>query len=264
MAMKGNFRTVRRKNNTSEWSRQIVALRKRLGLSQAELGARLEYSPMAVSRWERGVQEPPPRGYIDLGRLAGNPGCIYFWERAGLRSEDLMSVMPVLRQRFQRSRFADFEIVAAGSGGKKKLQNKVALVAIPLLKVVAAAPGEKGDGKPELDDAPVESMIAAPKAWCPNPTTTSCLRVRGSSMSPLILDGYIVAVDSSQSDRAGLDGKIVIAWHRDLGLTVSRFRRYDHTEVLQPENQEYESISLSGKHQWKIVAKVLWWIGKAP
>ncbi len=264
MAMKDNSRTERRKKNTSEWSRQIIELRKRLGLSQAELGARLEYSAMAVSRWERGVQEPPPRGYIDLGRLAGNPDCIYFWERAGLRSEDLMSVMPVLRQRFQRSRFADFEIVAAGSGGKKKVQKRVELVAVPLLRVVAAAPGEKGDGKPQLDGAVVDSMIAAPKDWCPNPTTTSCLRVRGNSMSPLILDGYIVAADSSQTDRSVLDGKVIISWHRDMGLTVSRFRRYDHTEILQPENQHYESISLSGKHQWKIVAKVLWWIGKAP
>jgi SOS-response transcriptional repressor LexA len=140
----------------------------------------------------------------------------------------------------------------------------VELVAVPLLKVVAAAPGEKGDGKPELDDAPVDSMIAAPKDWCPNPTTTSCLRVRGNSMSPLILEGYIVAVDSSQTDRSVLDGKVIIAWHRDMGLTVSRFRRYDRTEILQPENQEYESIPLSGKQQWKIVAKVLWWIGKAP
>jgi len=27
-------------------------------------------------------------------------------------------------------------------------------------------------------------MIAAPKNWCPNPASTSCLRVRGHSMSP--------------------------------------------------------------------------------
>jgi SOS-response transcriptional repressor LexA len=61
-----------------------------------------------------------------------------------------------------------------------------------------------------------------------------------------------------------LDGKIVIAWHKDMGLTISRFRRYDHTEVLQPENTEYEAITLSQKQNWKIVAKVLWWVGKAP
>jgi SOS-response transcriptional repressor LexA len=83
-------------------------------------------------------------------------------------------------------------------------------------------------------------------------------------MTPLIPDGCIVAVDSSQNDHMTLDGKIVVAWHKDKGLTVSRFRRYDHTEILQPENDGYESITLSAKNRWKILARVLWWIGKAP
>ena len=83
-------------------------------------------------------------------------------------------------------------------------------------------------------------------------------------MAPTICDGYIVAVDSSQTDRSKLDGKIVIAWNQKRGLTVSRFRRYDHTETLQPENPQYESITLGKKDdKWKVVATVLWWIGKA-
>ena len=83
-------------------------------------------------------------------------------------------------------------------------------------------------------------------------------------MMPLIHDGYVIAVDASQRDHAELDGKIVVAWNKDRGLTVSRFRRYDHTEVLQSENPEYESITIGKTNNWKILAKVLWWIGKAP
>ncbi len=84
-------------------------------------------------------------------------------------------------------------------------------------------------------------------------------------MAPTICDGYIVAVDSSQTDRSKMNGKIVIVWNKDKGLTVSRFKRYDHTETLQPENPKYESITLgSKKSAWKVVAKVLWWIGRAP
>jgi len=83
-------------------------------------------------------------------------------------------------------------------------------------------------------------------------------------MMPLIYDGYILAVDSSQTDTLELNSKVVIAWHKDMGLMVSRLQHYDHTEVLQPENKEYESIVLNNKHKWKILAKVLWWIGKAP
>ena len=83
-------------------------------------------------------------------------------------------------------------------------------------------------------------------------------------MSPLINDGYILVVDFAQCIISELNGKIVIAWHKDTGLTVSRLRHYDHTVVLQSENTSCESITLSGKQKWKIVAKVLWWIGKAP
>ncbi len=83
-------------------------------------------------------------------------------------------------------------------------------------------------------------------------------------MMPLINDGYVLAVDSSQTDHSELNDKVVIAWHKDMGLMVSRLHHYDHTEVLQPENKEYESIVLNNKHKWKILAKVLWWIGKAP
>jgi len=250
-----------KRQNRPEWSSMISALRDRLSLNQTAFGQELHSSAMAVSRWERGAQEPPAHSYIDLGNLAGDPGCWYFWGRAGLTAEDLMRVIPKLRSRLRHAKLHNFQIVRAGTSGKQPLNSK--LVAIPLLDVVAGAQGEKGDDVPGLDDAPVESMIAAPKDWCPNPTATNCVRVRGNSMNPIIYDGYILAVDSSQTNRAKLNGKIVIAWHKDVGLTVSRYRRYDHTEVLHPENRDYASITLDRKHDWKILAKVLWWIGKA-
>jgi SOS-response transcriptional repressor LexA len=170
--------------------------------------------------------------------------------------------MPKLRKGLSQSQTIKLESAQAGSGGKRIAVPQ--LVAIPLLRVVAASHGEKGDSPAILHDAPVESMIAAPVGWCPNPSSTTCLRVQGNSMKPLICDGYIVAVDSSQTNPVDLEGKIVIAWHKDLGLTVSRLQRYGQAEVLQPENREYESIVLDNKDKWKILAKVLWWIGKAP
>jgi SOS-response transcriptional repressor LexA len=246
-----------------DWAMSTSNLRERQHLSQTAFGQKLHSSAMAVSRWERGAQEPLSGSYIELGNLAGDPDCWYFWERAGLRSEDLMLAIPKLRIRLSQANIPNFQIVSAGSSGKKIVKNSE-LVAIPMLKVVAASHGEKGDPTAFLRDAPVDGVIAAPKEWCPSPSTTSCLRVRGDSMNPLIYDGYILAVDSSPGDRESLDGKIVIAWHKDMGLTVSRLQRYNQTEVLHPENRKYESITLNGKNRWKIVAKVLWWIGRAP
>jgi SOS-response transcriptional repressor LexA len=154
----------------------------------------------------------------------------------------------------------DFELATSGTG-QEKLRNKHKLVGIPLLNVTASSHGEKSD-RPLLSDAVVESMIVAPRDWCPYPSYTSCLRVRGNSMAPLIQDGFVVAVDSSEIDSGKLEGKVVIASHKDIGLTISRFRRFDHTEVLQPDNAAYPPTILSARHSWKIVGKVLWWIGR--
>lgn len=253
------------KSNTSpkaEWATSVSELRQRLKLSQADFGQRLHVSAMGVSRWESGNQEPTAGRYIELGNLAGAPLCWYFWGRAGLRVEDLTRVMPKLGRRISQNASIDFRIAHAGSGRKKLSVPQ--FVAIPLLKIAVASHGERGDSSTLLHDAPIESVIAAPKEWCPNPTATTCLRVRGNSMMPLINDGYILAVDSLQADPSELKGKVVIAWHKDMGLMVSRLQQYDHTEVLQPENKEYESIVLNRKHKWKILARVLWWIGKAP
>jgi SOS-response transcriptional repressor LexA len=245
-----------------EWAGMIARLRKRLNMNQSSFGHEVHSSAMGVSRWERGAQEPSSHSYIELGNLSGDPDCWFFWGRAGLSSEDLMRVMPKLRKRYQESKAGTIQIVHAGGAGKR--QGPAQLVAIPLLKLVATTDGEKGDDAPMLNEAPVETMIAAPKDWCPSPASTFSLRVRGNSMNPIIYDGYILVVDSSQTTRGTLNNKIVIAWHKDFGLTVSRFRRYNHTEVLQPENREYESVTLDRSNKWKIIARVLWWIGRAP
>jgi SOS-response transcriptional repressor LexA len=113
-----------------------------------------------------------------------------------------------------------------------------------------------------FDQTAPESMFAAPSEWCPNPTFTSCLRVKGNSMAPAIQDGYVIAVDGSQVERSKLYGKIVVAWNRDQGLIVSRFQRFDATELLMPDNREYEPVSLRTEGHWRILGKVLWWIGR--
>jgi len=249
---------------TPDWAEQIGLLRRRLKLSQSRLGQQLQYSAMAISRWERGLQEPPADSYIKLGDLAGNPDCWYFWERAGLKSADVIRALPLDKRLFPKSTFPDFDIVVAGSGTKKRSKVKTQLVAIPLLSVHAGTFGERGDNTLDLDKAPVEDMIAAPASWCPNPAATSCLRVKGMSMSPLIHDGDILAVDYSTANHAELDGKIVVAWNKDKGLCVSRFRRYRGVEVLEAENRDYESVTVNSDRDWRIIGKILWWTRLAP
>jgi transcriptional regulator with XRE-family HTH domain len=244
-----------------EWSLKIESLRQGRKLSQADFGRQLGVSAMAVSRWERGVAEPTGETYIRLGNLADESLCWFFWKRAGLRLSDVMRVLPEAHRRLAESRIPNVSLVRAGSS-KKHSWKKAALVAIPLLPVHAGTTGSQGDNI-DLAEIPPESVLAAPAEWCPNPASTMCLRVKGNSMSPLILDGYIIAVDSSDVEHDKVVGQIVVALHKEKGLLVSRLLRFDHTDVLVSDQREYEALPVAAGSDWRIVGKVLWWTGRA-
>jgi phage repressor protein C with HTH and peptisase S24 domain len=108
-----------------------------------------------------------------------------------------------------------------------------------------------------------EGLLAAPTSWCPHPAETVCLRVKGNSMSPLILDGYIIAVDTAEVRHEHVLGEIVVARHIEQGLLVSRLIRFDHMDVLVSDQREYASVSIARESDWKLVGKVLWWTGLA-
>jgi phage repressor protein C with HTH and peptisase S24 domain len=252
----------KKQNGPTEWSRAIETLRRSLKLSQAELGKRLETSAMAVSRWERGEAQPPADGYIRLGKLAGDPLCWFFWGRAGLNTADVIRVLPKARRRFLDDRSTHLHVVHAGAKKERPSENE-AFVAIPLLPVSAATPGQRGDKVSDLDQLKPEAMLAAPAKWCPNPASTISLRVKGNSMSPLILDGYIIAVDTSSDAVDDLVGEIVVASNIERGLLVSRLIRFDHTDVLVSDHREFDSVSLIQRSGWRIIGRVLWWTGKA-
>jgi SOS-response transcriptional repressor LexA len=217
---------------------------------------------MAVSRWERGEAQPPADGYIRLGKLAGDPLCWFFWSRAGLTTADIVRVLPKARRRFLDDRSTQLQVVHAGVKIQPGLGNQ-AFVAIPLLPVTAATPGHSGDKVSDLDQLKPETMLAAPAEWCPNPASTISLRVKGNSMSPLILDGYIIAVDTSRNAIDDAVGQIVVASNIEKGLLVSRLIRFDHTDALVSDHREFDSVSLIQPSGWRIIGRVLWWTGKA-
>ena len=79
--------------------------------------------------------------------------------------------------------------------------------------------------------------------WCPNPANTLSLRVKGNSMSPLIFDGYLIAVDTSETAHEKMLGQIVVAWIRDeKRLFVSRLIRFDHTDALISDRRENQAV----------------------
>jgi DNA-binding XRE family transcriptional regulator len=71
------------------WATRIEKLRQKLNFSQTDFANQLGVSAMAVSRWERGINEPPAKCYVEMGKLAGTDECWYFWERIGISKRDV-------------------------------------------------------------------------------------------------------------------------------------------------------------------------------
>jgi SOS-response transcriptional repressor LexA len=176
----------------------------------------------------------------------------------------LMRILPIARRRLRQDVIASVQVVHAGEKTLSSLR-PTDFVAVPVLPVHAATPGEDAEKVPDLDQLRPEAIWAAPAEWCPNPASTISLRVKGNSMSPLILDGYLIAVDTSETAREKMLGQIVVAWNRDeKRLLVSRLIRFDHTDALISEQRENQPVLLGAEFKWRIVGRVLWWTGRPP
>ncbi len=84
---------MRSGNRTPAWATRIKQLRTRLQMSQSALAKKLKCSSMSVSRWERGINEPPAQCYLALGKLEGKPQCWFFWGRVKLSRAYLRRLM---------------------------------------------------------------------------------------------------------------------------------------------------------------------------
>ena len=245
-----------------EWARQITDLRERLEINQAELARRMECSAMTISRWERGLLQPSAEHFIQLGNLGDKSEAWFFWEMAGIQPAKMVQALSGSSRGRKTLEVPHMEMARAGAAAVAHKLPQV--VGLPFLKAVVGAHGVTGDRRSSLRTIPVSETIGAPAAWCPNPSYTSLLRVKGHSMEPLIRNGDIIAVDSYQLERPDLYGKVVIASHEQKGLCVSRFSRYDTLNVLEAENRQYAPVVLNKASGWRIVARVLWWISAAP
>jgi hypothetical protein len=192
---------------------------------------------------------------IKLGILGGKADCWYFWTLAGLTPQDVTQVLPKRKTGLVKQTDQNSGLVIAGPG--KTLNSK--LVPVPLLPLHAAACKEKGSSAYELEEAMPENVLAAPSVWCPNPSDTISLRVKGDSMEPLLQDGYLLVIDRKQNNLATLEGEMLVAHHNNFGLVVSRFFKIDGHRMLVPDNRTHEPVHFNAG--WRVTGKVLWWLG---
>jgi phage repressor protein C with HTH and peptisase S24 domain len=237
-----------------EWATQITALRERFSINQAELARRMGCSAMTISRWERGLLQPSAEHFIQLGNLGNKIQAWFFWERAGIQPAKMAGALSGHSHETGRTSTKGND--RSGAGSKKKSGT----VNVPLLRASIGTHGQAGD-KRSLRTIPAAEAVSVPARWCPNPDYTSLIPVKGHGMEPLIRDGDIVAVDSFQTEREKLYGKIVVATSPTQGLSLAHLRRYDTLDVFESENRRLEPVILNkGGNDWRIVGKVLWWI----
>jgi transcriptional regulator with XRE-family HTH domain len=244
-----------------EWSNRIRRLLADLKLTQAGLAERLGISPPTVSRWIQGRHEPTAEGYIALGNLAGRPGGVYFWERAGMNTAGLADASLPRASSSLRVSLEDLKLIAAGRAAQQ-LADKGNAVAIPLLRVTAY-----GDRIPPYEDVnlskiDVEEILVAPLKWCAHPDHMIGMHLAGDSMLPLISPDSIIFVDTAATDRDQLHQHIVVASHRDLGFKVARFQRLGGADLLISANHHCAPIDISNTSRWKILGEVLWWVSR--
>jgi transcriptional regulator with XRE-family HTH domain len=229
-----------------EWAVQIEKLRERLRLNQAGLARLLNVSPMAVSRWERAVNEPEASFYIHMGTLSGDPDCWYFWQRAGLPASDLKRAL------------------------RKSRANKTAQIAVenleshsvPLIGLTAGT-HNGGDNVANVEQSTVIAQLMAPASWSEHDASVRCLRLSGDGMGPIIGDGSIVAVDLSQFERDRLRNSVVLAWHKDFGLMVRRLKKLGTADVLVADADRSVSSPIPLDRNWRILGRIIWWLSRS-
>jgi transcriptional regulator with XRE-family HTH domain len=59
----------------------VTDLRQEMNLNQTEFGDKLGVSPMAISRWESGKNDPPADCVVKMAILSGNANT--FWQFLG-------------------------------------------------------------------------------------------------------------------------------------------------------------------------------------
>ncbi len=230
-------------NGRPEWAKKIEEMRERLGMSQAALAKKLNVSPMAPSRWERGINRPPSSIFLRMGKMIGHPLCWYFWGEAGLSKEDLISC-------------ADPAEVVAQKLAVPAAVNDADYIALPLLPADAVhfdIPGAHDK----------KDFMVARRDWCPHPDRTICWIYRGLGMKPLLADASIIAVDLEQNAPVQLEGKMVLATHAKHGPRVKWLLTTEHGITLKPENSDLPSYELRSGG-WKIVGEVVWWFRRNP
>lgn len=179
------------------FARNIKALREDSGLTQVELGKKLETESMTISRWERSeIVRPHPKTVEQL--------CEYF----GVSSGDLLS---------ENGYYAK-------TRGVSTIAPRPATGSLPIVGAAHA-----GDPSPayELDGATLD----CPEEYCRE--GNFFIRINGDSMDRQLVDGTYALIDVHAQVNSG---DIALVKVNGDDATVKRVKFMDGIAVLEPDS----------------------------
>ncbi len=149
---------------------RIESLRRTRKMSQTDLADYLGASQPAVSAWEADDRQPPTDVLVKLGNLADYPDCMWFWQRAGMKEQPMLSAADrILADR--RAPPSESEIFR-----------------VPIVRRGGKGIEETGEFFP----------VAAPLVE--HEASTVCLLVDDNSASPSVPSGDLIVLDTSQCE----------------------------------------------------------------
>jgi SOS-response transcriptional repressor LexA len=241
-----------------DWAVQIARFKDHMRLTQSAFAAKLGVSQAIVSAWLLGKKEPRSEMYFKMIRLSPNADAAAFLMK---RAADISGSYHV--EGISKIMLGAQKKPVRSARGAKFGHLSTDVAEIPLLRDPAAA------GTPrQIDPNEIEQVIPFSQSLCPNPEETVCIKIQGDSMSPMLLDGYIVAVDTAQCDPARLRNQMVAARDPEGGVTIKWLRKAGKDTMMlmaQHTSPRYEPVILTPEaveSGWGIIGKVLWWIGQ--
>lgn len=194
----------------------------------------------SVSNWETKINEPNSHTYQRMAMMAKGDLREWFLGKSKLPVEAL--------EALSRDRQSE------------QTSTNERIVHIPIVSGAVAA------GPPRNEPRVYESEIILPREMFSRRGDFVAVRIRGSSMEPVLSDGYIVIVDRNEKDATQLRNKMVVACDPSGAATVKWLRRATTGYMLVPHlpSVSNPTIFLTDGDGWTLAGRVVKWIGEPP
>lgn len=215
----------------------IKAIRKSFGMTQVVFAEQLGTKQGLVTYWEAGKKRP--------------------------RTEQILKIASLINDEALKRQLLDASGLAAfvPQSEPKVSTEGYPTLSIRLLRDPAAA------GTPRMvDEREVERLIVLPKfMFTEGSGQVVAIRVKGDSMTPLILPGSIVFIDVSQRDPKQLVNAMVAA-RVEGGVTIKFLRKSKKLLLLVAYhvNPLYDVMPLSEADGDAVIGRVVGWYSEPP